>query len=66
MPDNMRSLQLPEELCEAAEQRFGKRFGKLEDFMTYVLQQLTKEDADRMDQGEQRIIAERLKDLGYI
>ncbi|HZR56181.1 MAG TPA: hypothetical protein VFA74_04875 [Terriglobales bacterium] len=66
MSDAMRDLRLPQELCEAAEQRFGKRFGKFEDFLVYVLQRLVSEDAEQMDQDEQRIIEDRLKDLGYI
>jgi hypothetical protein len=66
MEASMRDLQLPSGLCEAAERRFGKRFGKLEDFLAYVLQRLVSDDAQQMDQDEQRIIEERLKDLGYI
>jgi hypothetical protein len=66
MAASMRNLQLPRELCEAAEQRFGQRFGKLEEFLVYMLQRLISDDAERMDQEEQRIIEDRLKDLGYI
>jgi hypothetical protein len=66
MAASMRDLQLPRELCEAVEQRFGQRFGKLEEFLVYMLQRLISDDAERMDQEEQRIIEDRLKDLGYI
>jgi hypothetical protein len=38
----------------------------LEQFLTFVLQELLRDDAAQMDQAEQRIIEERLKDLGYI
>jgi hypothetical protein len=66
MPDNMREVRLPSELCQAAEQRYGARFGSLEQFLALVLQELLRDDAAQMDQAEQRIIEERLKDLGYI
>ena len=62
----MREVRLPSELCQGAEQRFGARFGSLEQFLTFVLQELLRDDAAEMDQAEQRIIEERLKDLGYI
>jgi hypothetical protein len=66
MAASMRNLQLPGELCEAVEQRFGQRFGKLEEFLVYMLQRFVSDDAERMDREEQRIIEDRLKDLGYI
>jgi hypothetical protein len=66
MSDNMREVRLPAELCQAAEQRYGARFGGLKQFLTLVLQELLRDEAAQMDQAEQRIIEERLKDLGYI
>jgi hypothetical protein len=66
MTEDMRNLQLPRELCERVEQRFGQQFGKVEDFLIYVMERLVRYDAKAMDQEEQRIIEERLKDLGYI
>ncbi|MGA9040151.1 MAG: hypothetical protein WB421_06425 [Terriglobales bacterium] len=66
MADGIREVRLPSDLCQAAEQRYGARFGSLEQFLEFVLQRLLQEDAAQMDQAEQRIIEERLKDLGYI
>ena len=66
MPAEFRELRLPEDLCQEAERQYGERFGSLEQFLTRVLQQLLREDAKKMDQAEQAVIAERLKDLGYI
>jgi hypothetical protein len=66
MSDGMRDLRLSSDLCLRAEQIYGNRFGTLEQFLTYVLEQLLRDDAAKMDQDEQRIIEERLKDLGYI
>jgi hypothetical protein len=66
MSDKMRDLRLPEALCEAVEQRFAKRFGNIEEFLIYVSQRLVNDEAEQMDHNEQRIIEDRLKDLGYI
>ncbi|MGH9512480.1 MAG: hypothetical protein ACRD2U_10135 [Terriglobales bacterium] len=66
MPTEMRDLRLPSDLCDKTEQVYGARFGTLEQFLTHVLEQLVRDDATRMDEEEQRIIEERLKDLGYI
>ena len=66
MSSDVREVRLPEELCNDAEYRFGARFGSLEDFLVFVLQELLRDEAKEMDQAEQRIIEQRLKDLGYI
>ncbi len=66
MPGEARDLRLPSHLCQAVEEKYGRRFGTLEQFLTYVLEKLARDDATKMDQEEQRIIEERLKDLGYI
>jgi hypothetical protein len=63
---NTRGVQLPEELCRAAEQRYGAQFESLERLLEYVLQNLVHDAAAQMDESEQRIIEERLKNLGYI
>ncbi len=61
-----RNVLLPFELCAEAEQRYGSRFGGLEQFLTFVLGELVRDDSAQMDQNEQSIIEARLKDLGYI
>ncbi|HUK25562.1 MAG TPA: hypothetical protein VLV49_13355 [Terriglobales bacterium] len=66
MTEDSRELRLPEELCRAAQERYGARYGGLEPFLEFVLRQLLRDDAARMDEAEQKIIEERLKDLGYI
>ena len=66
MPENRRGISLPAQLCEAAEQRFAERFASLEELLIFVLQNLLRDDVAQMDQAEQRLIEERLKDLGYI
>ena len=64
--DGKRTVILHEELCSAAEQRFARRFGGLEELLTAALEELVRDDALRMDEKEQQIIEERLKGLGYI
>lgn len=64
--DSTRTVTLPEQLCRSAEQRFGHRFGSLDELLATVLRQLLLDDALRMDETEQHIIEERLKSLGYV
>jgi hypothetical protein len=66
MAERMREVQLPSELCRAAEERYGSRLQTVEELLTFVLQEVLRDDAMQMDRDEQRMIEERLKDLGYI
>jgi hypothetical protein len=66
MSSDLRDVRLPVQLCNEAEQRFAARFGNLEELLTFLLRELLRDDAAQMDQAEQRIIEERLHDLGYI
>ena len=61
-----RTITLPEELCSAAERKFGRRFGSLDEFVANALIHLLRDDALAMDAREQQIIEERLKALGYV
>jgi hypothetical protein len=61
-----RVIRLPLDLCAAAEQNFGHRFGTLEDLLVFILRELTRNEASQADLAEQKIIEERLRDLGYI
>jgi hypothetical protein len=45
---------------------FGDHFGGVEQLLEYVLRDLTREDATRTDEDEQRMIEQRLRDLGYL
>ena len=62
----MREVRLSEELCAAAEKKFASRFQTLEALLEFVLQDLLRDDASQLDQAEQRVIEERLRELGYI
>jgi hypothetical protein len=62
----MRDVRLPTELCAAAEKKFAARFKNLEDLLEFVLRDLLNDEAAQLDQTEQRVIEERLRDLGYM
>ena len=66
MTESVREVKLKAALCDAAERKFAGRFGGLEPFLNFLLQELLREDAAAMDQNERQIIEQRLKDLGYI
>jgi hypothetical protein len=57
-----RQVSLPDELCSAVE----RKFGNLESFLTFVMGELLRDDAAVLDQNEERIVEERLRELGYI
>jgi len=66
MSSEVRDIRLPAELCHDAERCFAARFASVEDLLVFVLQELLRDQAAQMDQAEQRVIEQRLKDLGYI
>ena len=66
MASDLRELRLPAELCTDAERRFAERFGNLEQLLTFLLRELLRDEAAQMDQAEQRVVEQRLRDLGYI
>jgi hypothetical protein len=66
MSNELRSVQLPSSLCEAAECRFSPEFNGVEELLTHVLKELLREDATQFDNREKEMIDARLKDLGYL
>jgi len=62
----MRDVQLPADLCAAAEKKFGQAFGTLEELLVFVLRDLSNDEAVRADEAEQRLVEERLRELGYL
>lgn len=64
--NSMRSVRLPEELCQAAEQKFGARFASVDELVANLLQQLLRDDAAKADESELEIIEQRLRGLGYV
>jgi hypothetical protein len=61
-----RTVNLPEDLCAAAEKFLTSRFDSLEALISFLLQEVVKDDAIKYDQVEEQMIEQRLKDLGYI
>lgn len=57
-----RTVRLPADLCAQAE----KKFGSLEELLEFVLRDLLRDDAAQQDESEQRVIEQRLRDLGYL
>jgi hypothetical protein len=62
----MRNLQLPADLCAAAEKKFGREFGGVEELLVFVLNDLLRDEAFRADQAEQKLVEDRLRELGYL
>lgn len=61
-----RQINLPEELCAAAEKKFGAQFESLDALLEFVLGELTQDVAETLDRSEQAVLEQRLRDLGYI
>ena len=57
-----RQVSLPESLCVAIE----RKFGNLESFLTFAMTEVLRDEAAPLDQNEQRIVEERLRELGYL
>jgi hypothetical protein len=53
-------------VCAAAEKSLTGRFDSLEALLSFLLQEMAKDDARKFDQAEEQIIEQRLRDLGYI
>jgi hypothetical protein len=65
--DTWRDVRLPSELCAAAEERIkGTSFRTLEDFLTFVLRDLTSRRGAQAEEQERKLVEERLRDLGYL
>ena len=61
-----RPVHLPDDLCAAAEKKFSPRFASVDELLAFVLEQLLSDRAGQADLEEQRILEQRLRDLGYL
>ncbi len=61
-----RELKLPEDLCAAAEKYAAGRFDTVEHLVSFLLQEILKNEGIKFDRAEEEMIEQRLKDLGYI
>jgi len=62
----MRTIRLPVNVCDKAEKRWGSRFGRVEDLLIFLLQELNRDESEELDHAEEQAIEQRLRDLGYI
>ncbi|MFZ0732394.1 MAG: hypothetical protein WAM79_08735 [Candidatus Sulfotelmatobacter sp.] len=62
----LREVRLPAALCETAEKKFQQKFATVEELLIFVLRDLTCDEALLADQAEQRLVEERLRELGYL
>lgn len=63
---DVRNVSLPENLCAAVEEKFGQNFGGLQEFLIFVLREMLNDQAGNMDEQEQRLVEQRLRELGYL
>jgi hypothetical protein len=64
--NDFRTVRLPQELCEQAERWLEGRFDSLEALITFTLQEIVNDDCSKLDQQEEEMVQQRLRDLGYI
>ncbi len=62
----MRELRLPAERCAAAEKRFSHAFASVDELLTFILHDLSRDQAAPLDENEQRLVEDRLRELGYL
>jgi len=66
LADDYRTVRLPEELCEEAEKWLNGHFESLEALISFLLQEVVKDDGSKLDRQEEELVQQRLRDLGYI
>jgi len=66
MTEEMRDVRLPADMCAAAEKKFGKTFANVDELLTAVLRDLASDDVSALEQAEQRLVEQRLRELGYL
>ena len=65
MPET-RTIYLPARLCAEAEARWGSRFSSIDDLLIFLLEELNRDEGERLDRAEEQAVEQRLRDLGYI
>lgn len=66
METEHRLIAVPAGLCAEAEEKFAGKFADLPELVTFMLTQLLRGGAEQLDAQEQKIIEDRLRDLGYL
>ncbi len=66
MNGQVRTVQLPEEVCADAEKWLAGRFDSLECLISFLLREIVKDEGGKLDRREEKIVQQRLRDLGYL
>jgi len=62
-----RELRLPADVCKKMEQRLqGSQFPSLEEFLTFVMREISSSDTSKIKSKERELLEQRLRDLGYM
>jgi len=61
-----RTVRLPEDLCVEAEKWLAGRFDNLEALISFLLQEIVRDEGSRLDRAEEQLVQQRLRELGYI
>jgi len=64
--NQQRTVQLPEDLCADAEKWLQGRFENIETLLKFLLQEIVRGESSKLDQREEEIVQQRLRDLGYL
>jgi len=65
--NSQREIRLPAHLYDAVERLIkGTKFGTVDEFLVFVLQELTARDSTKFEEHERKVIEARLRDLGYL
>lgn len=70
MGEMTRAIRLPEPLYKAIEERIrGTEFASVEDYVTFVLEEVLREDESELESlspEDEEEVKKRLKSLGYL
>jgi hypothetical protein len=61
-----REIYIPADLYSAAEKKFCNDFHSVGELVIFLLQEMISRDTVALDQADQQLVEERLRDLGYI
>jgi hypothetical protein len=64
--EELKDVRLPADLCAAVEKKFAQTFPNLDELLTFVLRELSRDEAAQLDEAEQRLVEQRLRELGYL
>jgi len=62
----MRDVRLPADLCAAVEKKFANTFSGVDELLIFILRDLLEDHSSQADVAEQRLVEERLRELGYL